>query len=338
MTDTTPPRVLVTRRLAPGVLERLADAAEVIRHDAEQPMPRADLLAAAAGCTALLTTLDDRVDAELLDAAGPGLRLVANHAVGTHNIDHAACAARGVAVSHTPGVLTEATADMAWALLLAACRRLGEGERLLRSGRPWAWAPTFMLGLELAGTPLGILGMGRIGQAVARRAAGFGMPVGYHNRHRLPAEREHGARWLPLDELLAGSPVLVVTAPLTADTRRLVDAERIARMPRGAVLVSMTAGVVDEEALAAALDSGHLFAAAVDNFEHEPAVPAALLAQERAVLAPHLGSATVRTRQAMGDLAVDNILAVLAGGEPPTRFARPVTASPPPTSAPPSSP
>ncbi|GAA5007701.1 hypothetical protein GCM10025734_49040 [Kitasatospora paranensis] len=186
MTTTSTATVLVTRRLAPGVLERLAAACEVVHHDSEQPMPRAALLAAADGCTALLTTLDDIVDDELLDAAGPGLRLVANHAVGTHNIDHAACAARGVAVSHTPGVLTEATADMAWALLLAATRRLGEGERLLRSGEPWAWAPTFMLGVELAGTPLGILGMGRIGQAVARRAAGFGMPVSYHNRHRLP--------------------------------------------------------------------------------------------------------------------------------------------------------
>ncbi|WP_431679973.1 2-hydroxyacid dehydrogenase [Kitasatospora sp. KL5] len=332
MTDTTAPKVLVTRRLAPGVVDRLHPACDVRHHDSEQPMARAELLAAAAGCTALVTTLDDTVDGELLDAAGPALRLVANHAVGTHNIDHAACAARGVAVSNTPGVLTEATADMAWALLLAATRRLGEGERLLRSGRPWAWAPTFLLGLELAGTPLGILGMGRIGQAVARRAAGFGMPVSYHNRQRLPADLEQGARHLPLDELLAASRVLVVTAPLTARTRHLLDAGRIARMPAGAVLVSMTAGVVDEEALAAALASGHLFAAAVDNFEHEPAVPAALLAQERAVLAPHLGSATVRTRQAMGDLAVDNVLAVLAGAEPPTGV------SPPPTSAPPSSP
>lgn len=323
--DPAVPRVLVTRRLAPGVVDRLAAACELLHHDTGRPMPRAELLAAATGCTALITTLDDVVDAELLDAAGPGLRLVANHAVGTHNIDHAACADRGVAVSHTPGVLTEATADMAWALLLAAARRVGEGERLLRSGEPWSWAPTFMLGLELGGTPLGILGMGRIGRAVARRAAAFGMPVSYHNRSRLPADEESGARWLPLDELLAESAVLVVTAPLNAATRHLLDAERIARLPHGAVVVSMTAGVVDEAALAAALASGRLFAAAVDNFEHEPAVHPALLAQERAVLVPHLGSATVRTRQAMGGLAVDNVLAVLGGGEPPTRF------SPPPT-------
>jgi glyoxylate reductase len=221
-----------------------------------------------------------------------------------------------VLVSNTPGVLTAATADMAWALLLAAARRLGEGERLLRSGRPWAWAPNFMLGLELTGTPLGILGMGRIGRAVARRAAAFDMPVSYHNRTRLPESDEGGARWLSLDDLLAESTVLVVTCPLSAATRHLLNAERIGRLPTGAVLVSMTAGVVDETALAAALDSGALSAAAVDNFEREPEVPAALLAQKHAVLAPHLGSATVRTRQAMGNLAVDNVLAVLAGRAP----------------------
>ncbi|WP_371498655.1 D-glycerate dehydrogenase [Kitasatospora sp. NBC_00374] len=317
MTETVTPPVLVTRRLADGVLDRLAPPA-VTLHDSEQPMARAELLAALPGRTAVITTLDDRVDAEFLAAAGPGLRIVANHAVGTHNIDLAACAERGVLVSNTPGVLTEATADLAWALLLAATRRLGEGERLLRSGRPWAWAPTFMLGMELAGTPLGILGMGRIGQAVARRAAGFAMPVGYHNRSRLPADREAGARPLPLDRLLAESRVLVVTCPLTDATRHLVDAERLAQLPPGAVVVSMTAGVVDERALAAALASGHLFAAAVDNFEHEPAVHPDLLAQERAVLVPHLGSATVRTRQAMGGLAVDNVLAVLAGDPPLT--------------------
>ncbi|OKI24795.1 D-glycerate dehydrogenase [Streptomyces sp. CB03911] len=322
MSDKQLPPVLVTRRLAPGVSERLAPSCDVTLHDDVRPMERAALLKAVHGRAAVITTLDDVVDDEFLDAAGPSLRIVANHAVGTHNIDLAACAARGVPVSNTPGVLTAATADMAWALLLAATRRLGEGERLLRSGQPWAWAPTFLLGMELAGAPLGILGMGRIGQAVARRAAGFDMPVSYHNRTRLPAALEGGSRWLPLDELLAGSAVLVVTCPLSAGTRHLLDTRRLALLPAGAVVVSMTAGVVDERALAAALESGALSAAAVDNFEHEPAVPAELLAQERAVLAPHLGSATVRTRQAMGGLAVDNVLAVLAGGAPLT----PVTA------------
>ncbi|MER6398044.1 D-glycerate dehydrogenase [Kitasatospora sp. NPDC001603] len=318
MSEQPPPPVLVTRRLAPGVIERLTARHTVTRHDSDLPMAREELLAAVRGRSAVITTLDDVVDGAFLDAAGPGLRIVANHAVGHHNVDLAACAERGVVVSNTPGVLTAATADMAWALLLAATRRLGEGERLLRSGRPWAWAPNFLLGLELAGTPLGVLGMGRIGQAVARRARAFDMPVGYHNRRELPPEQAEGAEWLPLEELLARSTVLVVTCPLGPATRHLLDARRLALLPPGAVVVSMTAGVVDEEALAAALESGALFAAAVDNFEREPAVPAALLAQERAVLAPHLGSATVRTRQAMGGLAVDNVLAVLAGGEPVT--------------------
>ncbi|MEU1284742.1 D-glycerate dehydrogenase [Kitasatospora sp. NPDC005856] len=314
----TPPPVLVTRRLAPGVLERLTEHHAVTCHDSDLAMDRADLLAAVRGRRAVITTLDDRVDAEFLDAAGPQLAVVANHAVGYHNVDVAACAERGVLVTNTPGVLTTATADMAWALLLAATRRLGEGERLLRSGTPWTWAPNFLLGLELAGTPLGVLGMGRIGRAVARRARAFDMPVSYHNRRELPAEQAEGADWKPLEDLLATSTVLVVTCPFTEGTRHLLDARRLALLPRGAVVVSMTAGVVDEEALAAALESGALFAAAVDNFEHEPAVPSALLAQERAVLAPHLGSATVRTRQAMGGLAVDNVLAVLGGSAPLT--------------------
>ncbi|MFF2952743.1 2-hydroxyacid dehydrogenase [Kitasatospora sp. NPDC057965] len=316
------PPVLVTRRLAPGVVERLTANLPATVHDSDLPMARADLLAAVRGRRALITTLDDRVDAELLDAAGPGLRVVANHAVGYHNVDLAACAERGIPVTNTPGVLTAATADMAWALLLAATRRLGEGERLLRSGEAWAWAPNFLLGLELTGTRLGVLGMGRIGRAVARRARGFDMPVSYHNRNPLPPEQAEGAEWLPLEQLLSTSTVLVVTCPLSDATRHLLDARRLALLPRGAVVVSMTAGVVDEDALAAALESGALFAAAVDNFEHEPAVPSALLAQDRAVLAPHLGSATVRTRQAMGDLAVDNVLAVLDGKEPVTPVGR----------------
>ncbi|CAN3982310.1 2-hydroxyacid dehydrogenase [Kitasatospora purpeofusca] len=316
------PPVLVTRRLAPGVVERLSAQLPATLHDSELPMSREELLAAVRGRRALITTLDERVDAELLDAAGPDLEIVANHAVGYHNVDVAACAERGITVTNTPGVLTAATADMAWALLLAATRRLGEGERLLRSGEPWAWAPTFMLGLELTGTQLGVLGMGRIGQAVARRAKGFDMPVRYHNRNPLPPEQADGAEWLPLEQLLSTSTVLVVTCPLSEATRHLLDAPRLALLPPGAVVVSMTAGVVDEVALAAALESGALFAAAVDNFEREPAVPAALLAQDRAVLAPHLGSATVRTRQAMGNLAVDNVVAVLAGKDPVTPVAR----------------
>ncbi|MER7849815.1 D-glycerate dehydrogenase [Kitasatospora sp. NPDC096077] len=322
MNTPPPPPVLVTRQPAPGVMARLTDRYAVTLNEADRDLDRAELLAAVHGRRAVLTTLNNRVDAEFLDAAGPQLEIVANHAVGYHNIDLAACADRGVLVTNTPGVLTTATAETTWALLLAAARRLGEGERLLRSGTPWTWGPNFLLGLELAGTPLGVLGMGRIGQAVARRARAFDMPVGYHNRRALPPEQAEGAEWKPLEDLLATSTVLVVTCPCTEETRHLLDARRLALLPPGAVVISMTAGVVDEEALAAALESGALFAAAVDNFEHEPSVPSALLAQERAVLVPHLGSATVRTRQAMGGLAVDNILAVLDGGEPLTPVKR----------------
>ncbi|WP_035796599.1 2-hydroxyacid dehydrogenase [Kitasatospora mediocidica] len=305
--------ILVTRRLAPGVSERLGAAHDLVLHDSDRAMPRAELLDAVRGTSAALTTLDDRVDGEFLDAAGPGLRIVANHAVGLHNVDLAACAARGVLVSNTPGVLTEATADLAMALLLGAARRIGEGERRVRSGVPWSWSPNFMLGTTLTGASLGIVGMGQIGRAVARRALGFSMRIGYHNRNPLPTTQELGASWRPLDALLAESSLLVVSCPLSEQTRGLLDAQRLSRLPRGAVVVSITAGVVDEDALAAALDSGALLAAAVDNHTDEPAVNTALLGQERAVLTPHLGSATVETRIAMGNLATDNILAVLSG-------------------------
>ncbi|WP_441245526.1 2-hydroxyacid dehydrogenase [Kitasatospora sp. McL0602] len=313
---TTRPSVLVTRRLAPGVSERLAPYADLTVHDDDQVMPREQLLSAVRGRTAVITTLGDRVDEEFLAAAGDSLRIVANHAVGTHNIDVAACERRGVLVSNTPGVLTEATADFTWALLLGAARRVGEGERVVRSGRPWAWAPDFMLGMELSGATLGILGLGSIGRAVARRAEGFGMRVRYHNRTPLPAGQTHGAEWRPLAQLLAESSVLVVSCPLTEQTRALIDAQRLALLPQGAVVVSITAGVVDEAALAAALASGHLLGAAVDNHAAEPAVHPELLVQERALLSPHLGSATVQTRQAMGQLAVDNVITVLTGRLP----------------------
>ncbi|MFJ3937642.1 2-hydroxyacid dehydrogenase [Streptomyces parvus] len=313
-----PRSVLVTRRLAPGTLERLTDRHRTVLHDSDQVMPRARLLDALPGTAAVLTTLDDRVDEEFLDSAGPGLRIVANHAVGVHNIDLTACAARDVVVANTPGVLTESTADLTMALLLAAARRIGEGERTVRSGTPWGWAPDFLLGAELTGQSLGIIGMGSIGRAVARRARGFGLRIGYHNRSVLRDELSEGAVPHQLDDLLSQSSLLVVSCPLTEQTRGLLDARRLALLPRGAVLVSITAGVVDEDALAAALDSGALLGAAVDHHTREPTVNPALLRQDRAVLTPHLGSATLTTRQAMGRLAIDNILAVLGGAEPPT--------------------
>lgn len=312
--------ILVTRRLALGVLEHLESTCRLSVHDHDEPMARSDLLQAVSGQAGLLTTLADCIDAELLDAAGETLQIVANHAVGAHNIDLAACRTRGVVVTTTPGVLTEATADQAWALLLAAARRLGEGERWLRAGRPWQWAPNFLLGADLTGATLGLLGFGRIGQAIGRRATGFGMQVAYHTRRRVPPAVEHElkASWQSLDQLLQTADVLIVACPLTPDTRHLLNASRLAQLNQTAILVSITGGVVDEEALAASLDRREIFAAALDSYTHEPTVPAGLLAHETITLSPHLGSATLGSRQAMGRLAADNILAVLAGRPPLT--------------------
>jgi len=296
--------VLVTRRLAPGVLERLDSTCRLSVHDHDQPMERSALLRGAVGQAGLLTTLADRIDTQLLDAAGEGLRVIANHAVGAHNIDLLACHDRSVVVTTTPGVLTDATADQAWTLLLAAARRLGEGERWLRSGRPWQWAPNLLLGTELTGATLGLLGFGRIGQAIARRAAGFAMPVTYHTRHQVPAAVEHElkASWQPLEQLLQTADALIVACPLTPDTHHLLDASRLAQLKPTAILVSITGGVIDEQALAVSLDRRQIAAAALDSYTHEPTVPSGLLAHETITLAPHLGSATLTTRQAMGRL------------------------------------
>ena len=315
------PTIVITRRLAPGIVEGLAESCQVRQHDSDVPMSRAALLDSAAGSGALLSTLADVVDSELLDAAGPGLRIVATHAVGFHNIDIPACTARGVIVTNTPDVLTDATADLAWALLLAAARRVGEGERWIRAGKPWQWAPTFLLGRELRGATLGIIGLGRIGRAVARRGVGFGMTITYHNRQPVPPHLLGGlpARYSDLPALLADSDVICLCCPLTEQTRHLLDATALKQMRASAILVNIAAGgIVDENALADALDASEIFAAALDGYEHEPEVHPRLITHERVVLAPHLGSATEQTRHAMGLLAARNILAVLTGHPPLT--------------------
>lgn len=274
---------------------------------------------------AVVALLTDRIDEALL-AQLPRLRVVANVAVGVDNVDLTACAARQVLVTNTPDVLTEATADLAFGLLLAAARRIAEGDRLVRAGRFTGWTPTFMLGAPVHGTTLGIVGMGRIGQAMARRARGFGMTVFYTQRSRLPeeAERALGATWEPdLDALLARSDSVSLHCPLTPATRHLFDAARLARMRPGSVLVNTARGpVVDEAALAHALAHGPLGAAGLDVFEDEPRVHAGLLARDNAVLAPHIGSADRPTREAMASTAAGNVLAVLDGRPPIT----PVTA------------
>ncbi len=314
------PRVLVTRRLPEAGLAPLREAGlDVDVHDADTAIPRDELLRRAAGAAALVTLMSERVDDELLDAAGPRLRVVANYAVGYDNVDVAACAARGVAVTNTPDVLTDATADLAFALLLAAARRLVEGDALVRSGTWTGWQPGQLLGRQVSGRALGLVGLGRIGGAVARRARGFGMRLAYHNRRRdEAAEAELGAVYLPLDELLATSDFVSLHVPLTPATRHLIGARELALMKPTAVLVNTARGpVVDEAALVDALREGRLFAAGLDVFEREPEVHPGLPGLANVVLAPHVGSATVETRTAMALACSRAVVDVLQGRTPP---------------------
>jgi glyoxylate reductase len=313
--------VLVTRPIMDGPLARLRERCAVTVHENEFGIPRPELLAVVRDRDALITMLTERVDAELLAAAGPRLQIVANHAVGFDNIDVETCTSAGVLVTNTPDVLTETTADTAFALVMAAARRVGEGERFLRSRRPWIWGPLMMLGQDLHHKTIGIVGFGRIGQALARRARGFGMRVLYTDAVSLPAEveAETGAERRELDDLLAESDVVSIHTNLTPNTRHLFDAEAFKRMKPTAVLVNTSRGpVVDESALADALESGEIFAAGLDVFEHEPEVEPRLLEMENVVVIPHLGSATVDTRHAMGMLAVENVFAALDGERPPS--------------------
>ena len=270
-----------------------------------------------AGAHALVTLLHDRVDGELLDAAGPQLRCVANVAVGYDNIDVAAARRRGVTVTNTPGVLTDATADLAIALILGVTRRLGEGERLLRTGTPWSWEMFFLLGRGLAGKTLGIIGLGAIGRATARRARAFGMEVAYAGRRRAAEEVERelgGARYLSLEELLGSADVVSIHCPLTPETHHLLNAERLTHMRPEAYLINTARGpIVDEAALVEALRAGGIAGAALDVFEHEPELHPGLRELDNVFLAPHLGSATIETRTAMAVLAARNVGAVLSG-------------------------
>jgi glyoxylate reductase len=317
----TEPLIVVTRRVPGAALDVLAGLGEVRASEDDDPLPRAELLRFVAGATAVVSLLPDRVDGELLDAAGPALRVVANVAVGYDNVDLEAATARGVLVSNTPGVLTDATADLALGLILAASRRLGEGERLIRAGRSWGWGMGFMLGHDLRERTLGIVGLGAIGRAVAARALAFGMRIAYTGPRAAPpgVEAALGARRLELDDLLAESDVVSLHVPLSEATRHLIDARRLALMRPEAVLVNTARGpIVDEAALAEALRRGTIRAAGLDVFEHEPQVHPALLDLENVVLVPHLGSATVETRTAMATLAARNVAAVLRGEPPPT--------------------
>jgi glyoxylate reductase len=314
-------RIVVTGRVPEAALDLLREAGELDAHMQETALSLEELHAAIAGAEAVVTLLSDRVDEAFLDAAGPQLRVVANVAVGYNNIDVAACARRGVLVTNTPGVLTDATADIAMALILMVTRRLGEGERVIRSRAGWRWHMHYMLGTGLQGKTLGIVGLGQIGTATARRARAFGMQIAYSGRRRADEalEAELEARFIDFDELLARSDVVSLHCPLTPETQHLITGERLLQMRSDAFLVNTTRGpVVDEAALAEALSSGVIAGAGVDVFENEPEVHPGLLELENAVLIPHLGSATIETRTAMAVLAARNAAAVLRGDEPLT--------------------
>jgi len=296
------PRVFASRRFPERVRAELERSFDLDLHDSEWPPGRDELLRRVAGCDGLMLMLTDRVDDELLDAAGPQLRVVANYAVGVDNVDLEACRRRGVVVSNTPDVLTETTAELTIALILALLRRVAEGDRLIRRRKSWIWGPNMMLGRGLAGLVLGLVGYGRIGQAVGRLARAHGMDVVYSSR----------SGGIPLAELLAAADVVSLHLPLNAETRHLIDATALATMKPTAVLVNTSRGpIVDEAALVEALAAGRIAGAALDVFEREPEVTAGLLELENVVLVPHLGSATHETREAMGMLCLEALRAVL---------------------------
>ena len=286
----------MTRWIPDDAVKLLAEAGEVDVSPWDRPLTRDELREFAAGASAVVGMLHARLDGEVADAAGPGLRIVANVAVGYDNVDVPALAGRGVVVTNTPGVLTDATADLTLGLILAVTRRLGEGERLLRSRTPWSFHLGFLLGSGLQGKTLGIVGLGQIGRAVAKRAEAFGMRVVYTGRSKV----DTSAEFVSLPELLSRSDVVSLHCPLTPETRHLIDAAALRAMKPGAYLVNTTAG------------------AALDVFEREPEVEPRLLGRDDVVLSPHLGSATVETRTAMAVLAARNVVAVLAGQPPLT--------------------
>ncbi|WP_409466223.1 2-hydroxyacid dehydrogenase [Amycolatopsis sp. GA6-003] len=314
------PKIAVTRWIPDEAVQVLGEAGEVEISPEDRPLTSEELRKFVAGSAAVVSMLHDRIDGSVADAAGPGLKVVANVAVGYDNVEVSALAERGVVVTNTPGVLTDATADLAFGLLLAVSRRLGEGERLLRARQPWSFHLGFLLGSGLQGKTLGIVGLGQIGRAVAQRAAAFGMRVVYSGRSAKP---DFDGEFVSFDELLRRSDFVSLHCPLTPETRHLVDANALRAMKPTAYLVNTTRGpVVDESALADALEAGEIAGAALDVFEKEPDVEPRLLDRDDVVLTPHLGSATVETRTAMAVLAARNVVSVLAGAEPLTEVGR----------------
>jgi gluconate 2-dehydrogenase len=324
------PNILIARAVFPEVVDRLRMHFDVEDNPADTIFTKPQLIERLRGKAGAFTTGSERIDAEVLDA-NPQLRVVANMAVGYNNFDIPACTARGVLATNTPDVLTETTADFGFALMMATARRMAESEHFLRRGEWTRWAYDMFTGSDVHGATLGILGMGRIGQAIARRGAlGFGMQVIYHNRSRLTADQEApiGARYVDKATLLREADHLVLVLPYSAQSHHAIGAAELAQMKPSATLTNIArGGIVDDAALALALRERRIAAAGLDVFEGEPAVHPDLLAVPNVVLTPHIASATVATRRAMADLAADNLIAALTGGRPPTPINPEVLAS-----------
>jgi glyoxylate reductase len=317
------PFVIVTRKLPDPIETRMMELFACRLNLDDKPLSKGELIAAIGEADVLVPTVTDRIDAEVLDHAGPTLKLIASFGTGIDHVDLAAAQQRGVVVTNTPGVLTEDTADMTMALILAVSRRLAEGERLIRSGGWSGWGPTSMLGRRIWGKRLGILGMGRIGMALARRARGFGLSVHYHNRRPVPEDVEtalEATYWESLDQMLAHMDVVSVNCPHTPATYHLLSARRLRLLQPHTILVNTARGeIVDEEALMGLLETRAIAGAGLDVFEHEPAVDPRLRALDNVVLLPHMGSATIEGRIAMGERVIINIKTFADGHRPPDR-------------------
>ncbi|NCP13139.1 MAG: D-glycerate dehydrogenase [Sphingomonadales bacterium] len=315
------PRVIVTRHLMPEVEARMRELFDVVLNEGDVPLTRDQLAAAMQDCDVLVPTVTDRIDADLIASAGERLGLIANFGAGTEHIDLAAAAARRILVTNTPGVFTDDTADIAMAGIIGVPRRIREGTGLVRSGKWTGWAPSGLLGRKLAGKVLGIVGMGRIGQAVAHRARAFGLEIAYTNRKPLPEalERMLGARYVAdVDTLMAKADILTLHCPLTEETRHLVDARRIALMKPGGSIINTARGeLIDQDALIAALESGHLAGAGLDVYPDEPHVDPRLIAHPNVMTLPHIGSATAEGREDSGHKVIANIRMWADGHRPP---------------------
>ncbi|MBB6254926.1 2-hydroxyacid dehydrogenase [Nitrospirillum iridis] len=323
MSERKKPLVIVTRKLPDVIETRMMELFDTRLSTDDHPMTAAELAEALRVATVVVPTVTDRLDATVLSHAGPQLKLIANFGNGVDHIDLKAARERGIMVTNTPGVLTEDTADMTMALILATARRLGEGERLIRAGQWTGWGPTLMLGTRIWGKRLGIVGMGRIGQALARRARGFGLSVHYHNRHRVHPEIEQeleATYWESLDQMLARMDIISINCPHTPATYHLLSARRLNLLRANSIIVNTARGeVIDENELTRKLSKGEIGAAGLDVFEQEPAVNPKLMALPNVVLLPHMGSATIEGRQDMGEKVIVNIKTFVDGHKPPDR-------------------